>query len=127
MQRLGERTSELSFPHEKPQLRRISPCLCDSVSRKHAMVSVAMQGAIDPSVETRDVRPSKNKPAPILRPAVQKVFECLTRGMTEKEIAEELHRSIHTIHNPVEAIYQEYGVKSKVELLFKVLPITKPE
>ena len=91
------------------------------------MVSVAMQGAIDPSVETRDVRPSKNKPAPILRPAVQKVFECLTRGMTEKEIAEELHRSIHTIHNPVKTIYQEYGVKSKVELLFKVLPITKPE
>ncbi len=44
-----------------------------------------------------------------------------------KEIAEELHRSIHTIHNHVKTIYQEYGVKSKVELLFKVLPITKPE
>jgi pSer/pThr/pTyr-binding forkhead associated (FHA) protein len=82
---------------------------------------------VDPSVETRDVRTTKKKPAPVLRPAVRKVFDCLTRGMTEKEIAEELHRSIHTVHNHVKTIYQEYEVKSKVELLFKVLPSTRPE
>ncbi len=60
-------------------------------------------------------------------PAVRNVFDCLTRGMTEKEIAEELHRSIHTVHNHVKTIYQEYEVKSKVELLFKVLPSTRSE
>ncbi len=144
----------------------------ETVSRRHAMISVAATGAIvtdlgsrngtwvngtrvlatpvfpgqqihfgvmpfvvthdpradcgtDSEEETRDVRTvygtAKFQSRP-LTPPVARVFELLVQGLLEREIAEKLFRSVHTIHNHTRAIYQAYEVNSRVELLLKVMP-----
>jgi len=52
------------------------------------------------------------------------VFDCLLRGMSEKEIATELHISVHTVHNHVQKIHRIYGVRSGRELLARFVHVT---
>ena len=60
-------------------------------------------------------------PAP-LSPAQTKVFDLLVQGYLEKEVADELVLSVHTVHNHARKIYEAYRVKTRVELLLKVMP-----
>lgn len=46
----------------------------------------------------------------------QRVFECLCQGMTERHIAETMHRSRHTVHVHVKSIYRKLNVRSRAEL-----------
>jgi DNA-binding CsgD family transcriptional regulator len=51
-----------------------------------------------------------------LSPAQRRVAELLVEGNSERDIAQELGRSIHTIHDHAKAIYRAWGVKSRREL-----------
>jgi DNA-binding CsgD family transcriptional regulator len=54
-----------------------------------------------------------------LTPAQLRVLPYLLQGHREEKIAELLCRSRHTIHDHVMAIYREYGVHNRVELVLK--------
>ncbi|QDU72928.1 helix-turn-helix transcriptional regulator [Mucisphaera calidilacus] len=50
----------------------------------------------------------------------QKVLHYLRQSMTEKQIAEEIERSPHTVHVHVKSIYLKLGVSSRKELFSRV-------
>ncbi|WP_197525380.1 helix-turn-helix transcriptional regulator [Pseudobythopirellula maris] len=52
-----------------------------------------------------------------LTKAEAEVLEHALRGLTEKQIAEQLDRSHHTIHSHLKRIYKRFGVTSRAELL----------
>jgi DNA-binding CsgD family transcriptional regulator len=59
-----------------------------------------------------------NRPtADQLSPRRREVLNLLLAGMTEKEIAQDLHRSPATVHEHILAIYQHFGVRSRGELM----------
>ena len=55
----------------------------------------------------------------------QDVLAHLLRGLSEKEIARKLHRSVETIHNHVRAIYRQYDVNSRGELMARFIDQTR--
>ena len=56
-----------------------------------------------------------------LSPAEHRVAECVCRGMTEKEIADEVYRSQHTVHTQMKNIYRKLGVRKDTELMWWML------
>lgn len=52
-----------------------------------------------------------------LSPRVRVVLECLLNGLSEKQIAQSLHRSPATVHRHITALYRHFGVSSRGELL----------
>jgi len=77
---------------------------------------------VDPNEETRDPRSLLRNTPPPLQPAQTRVLGLLFEGMTEKQAAEKLEISIHTVHNHAKKIYAAYEVRSRVELLLNLLP-----
>jgi DNA-binding CsgD family transcriptional regulator len=81
---------------------------------------------VDSSIETADHR---DKLRPILPEAVasrlswaqRRVLLHLVDGLTEKETAERLKISPHTVHNHVREIYSTLAVHSRAELLALIL------
>ncbi len=61
---------------------------------------------------------------PALTAAQQRVLVELLAGLSEKAIAAKLDLSKHTVHNHIKAIYAEYRVNSRSELLARF--ITRP-
>lgn len=61
--------------------------------------------------------PSFEDPSGELSPAQQRVFLLLLDGLAEKEIATQLKKSQHTVHNHVKRIYATLRVNSRPELL----------
>lgn len=56
-----------------------------------------------------------------LSAAERRVAEGICRGLTEKEIAEGVYRSQHTIHTQMKAIYKKLGIRKDTELLWWML------
>lgn len=56
-------------------------------------------------------------PAVELSKAQQRVYDLAIKGLTEKAIAQQLHRSHHTVHTHLKAIYAKFHVSSRAELL----------
>ncbi len=56
-----------------------------------------------------------------LSPAQQDVLKLALTGASEKQIARRLHRSYHTVHSHLRAIYQAYGVSSRAELMARFI------
>ena len=56
-------------------------------------------------------------PVDLLSPAQRHVFDCLLEGIQEKQIAERLFVSPHTVHNHVKDIYRILDVHSKSQLV----------
>jgi DNA-binding NarL/FixJ family response regulator len=52
-----------------------------------------------------------------LSEAQVKVLEYLLEGYTEPQIAEQISRSRHTVHDHTKAIYQALGVNGRVQLV----------
>lgn len=52
-----------------------------------------------------------------LTPRQREVLSLLLKGLSEKEVAGDLHLSRHTVHNHVKAIYRAMEVSSRVELI----------
>jgi DNA-binding CsgD family transcriptional regulator len=58
---------------------------------------------------------------PALSPRLQQVLACLSRGLSEKLVADELSLSTHTVHQYVKDLYRRLGVRSRGELLAHVI------
>lgn len=58
-----------------------------------------------------------------LTPCQRKVAQLLLRGMSEKQAADELDRSHHTVHQHVKAIYAALSVRSRAEFMARCIPV----
>jgi DNA-binding CsgD family transcriptional regulator len=67
----------------------------------------------------RDVLRRAKEPNSDLPPRLSQTLEELLNGSSEKQIANKLELSRHTIHNYVKALHQRFGVSSRGELLAK--------
>lgn len=54
-------------------------------------------------------------------PREQAVVRCLTAGASEKDAANQIHCSIHTVHEHVKRVYRKLRVHSRGELLARIL------
>ncbi|MEM6562001.1 MAG: LuxR C-terminal-related transcriptional regulator [Planctomycetota bacterium] len=77
--------------------------------------------AVAPLIDREMFRKSTGKPYPGLSPRQSDVLEHILTGMSEKEVARALHRSVETVHNHVRAIYQTHEVNSRGELMAKFI------
>jgi len=79
-------------------------------------------GVLSPVHETATGNNSVSSSTPAgsgLTPAQMRVLPYLLQGYKEEKIAELLCRSRHTVHDHVMAIYREYGVHNRVELMLR--------
>ena len=53
----------------------------------------------------------------MLSPAEREVALAICRGLTDKEVAEILYRSYHTVRTQKKAIYRKVGVTKDTELM----------
>jgi DNA-binding CsgD family transcriptional regulator len=75
----------------------------------------------------RDVLRDAQNPHQDLPPRLSQTLAELLAGRSEKEIANRLELSRHTIHNYVKALHQRFEVSSRGELLAKAGAATKPD
>jgi DNA-binding CsgD family transcriptional regulator len=47
----------------------------------------------------------------------RRIFELMIEGMTERQIGQMVHRSVHTVHDHIKSVYAAMGVGSRFELL----------
>jgi pSer/pThr/pTyr-binding forkhead associated (FHA) protein len=57
-----------------------------------------------------------------LSSAQRRVLDLLLKGLSEKEVSQQLHISQHTVHNHAREIYRAAHVHSRAELLARLLP-----
>lgn len=55
----------------------------------------------------------------ILTEREQNVLFYVSQGLINSEIAEKLHISVHTVKAHLEAIYDKFGVKNRVQAVVK--------
>jgi DNA-binding CsgD family transcriptional regulator len=73
--------------------------------------------AIGPVVDAEVLRPRKMLEQLGLSARQYDVLDLLLRGLSEKEIARQLHRSQNTVHTHVMQIYRAAGVSGRAELM----------
>jgi DNA-binding CsgD family transcriptional regulator len=56
-----------------------------------------------------------------LTPRLATILDALLEGLSEKQVAERLKLSYHTVHSQVGLVYQRFGVHSRAELLARHL------
>ncbi|HVT88492.1 MAG TPA: helix-turn-helix transcriptional regulator [Tepidisphaeraceae bacterium] len=74
------------------------------------LIGKSIQGERPPKTLAREV-------APTLSPRMRQTLDRLLGGDSEKQIAQHLGLSKHTVHVYVKAIYKGFGVSSRGELL----------
>ena len=57
----------------------------------------------------------------ILTEREQNVLFYVSQGFINSEIAEKLHISVHTVKAHLEAIYDKFGVKNRVQAVMKAV------
>lgn len=103
-------------------LKRSSPAkLLEAITEVHAGGS-PMSSSIARKVVAsfRKAAPAATHPAH-LSPREQTVLECLARGLTYKQIADQLGISIDTIRTYLRRIYEKLHVQSRTEAVAKFL------
>lgn len=84
-------------------------------------------GELDSEIETAEPRNIGETAQDIalvpesLSTAQRRVLELLLKGLLEKQVAEQLCISQHTVHNHAREIYRAYQVHSRTELLLQAL------
>jgi len=58
-----------------------------------------------------------------LTPSQRQVAELLLQGKSEKQVASDLERSPHTVHQHVKAIYTRLSVRSRAEFMARCIPV----
>jgi len=103
-------------------LKRVAPAkLLEAIREVHAGGS-AMSSSI-----ARKVVASFQKTAPATQPAVhlspreQTVLDCLSKGLTYKQIADQLGISVDTIRTYLRRIYEKLHVQSRTEAVAKYM------
>ncbi len=61
-----------------------------------------------------------------LAPAQVRVLQGLLAGSTETEIAAEIGRSRHTVHDHTKAIYGRLNVRNRCELVLRFVNLSAP-
>jgi DNA-binding NarL/FixJ family response regulator len=56
-----------------------------------------------------------------MAPRLSQTLELLLKGSSEKQVANQMKLSQHTVHGYVKALYRMYGVSSRAELLARHL------
>lgn len=59
----------------------------------------------------------KLNPGSTLRPRLRETLELILSGDTERQVAEKMTLSVHTVHDYVKSLYIHFGVSSRTELL----------
>lgn len=77
--------------------------------------------AVDGLANSPTVRAVNADGMSLLSEREMQVVECLAEGLTNREIANRLHLSQHTVKNYLFKIFDKVGVSSRVELLFMSL------
>lgn len=72
-------------------------------------------------MDNKNERPKCRSKEDSLSSAEWMVADCICRGMSEKEAAEELCRSPLTVHTQKKSIYKKIGVSKDTELLWYVI------
>lgn len=80
-----------------------------------------MAYAVEALATSPTVRATDAKGFSLLTARELEVVKCLAEGMTNREIAEQIGLSQHTIKNYVFRIFEKLGVSTRVELLFMTL------
>lgn len=79
--------------------------------------NLALQLLGHPLPEGNEKRAATARTMAALPARVQEVLVCLLHGKSEKEIARELHLSVHTVHSNVKSLYRTFQVTSRAELM----------
>jgi len=82
--------------------------------------------AVEALANSRIVRPMNGNGLNLLSRREMEVVRCLAEGMTNREIAERLQLSQHTIKNYLFRVFDKLGVSSRMELLFMTLNQSTP-
>jgi DNA-binding NarL/FixJ family response regulator len=56
-----------------------------------------------------------------LSPQLAKTLALLARGLNEREAAAELGLSQHTVHEYVQTLYRRFGVRTRAQLLARII------
>ena len=70
--------------------------------------------------------PNPSPPDVSLPPRIRETFEHLMTGASDKEIAERLGLSIHTVREYVKTVLKSFGVGSRAQLIARCAPPTRP-
>ena len=97
--------------------RAIDPPFTD----KDACIVSLMLRAAAPMIDRELFQRSGSIDAPKLSPRQQEVLLMLLAGESEKEIASNLHRSVHTVHTFIRQIYKLFDVSSRGELMARFI------
>ena len=103
-------------------LKRLPPAkLLEAIAEVHAGGS-AMSSPIARKVVASFQQAAAPKEAPVhLSPREQNVLDCLAKGLTYKQIADQLGISIETIRTHLRRIYEKLHVQSRTEAVAKYM------
>jgi len=88
--------------------------------------SPQMSFAVEALASSPTVRAVDAKGLDVLSKREMEVVHCVAEGLTNREIAERLHLSQHTIKNYLFRVFDKLGVSGRVELLFMTLSQASP-
>jgi DNA-binding NarL/FixJ family response regulator len=102
-------------------LKRLSPAkLLQAIREVHAGGS-PMSSSIARKVVASFQKAGRGEKAGLLSPREQAVLDCLAKGLTYKQIADQLGISIETIRTHIKRIYEKLHVQSRTEAVAKYL------
>jgi len=83
--------------------------------------------AVEALATSHAIRPVKGNGLSLLSKREMEVVHCLAEGLSNREIAERLGLSQHTVKNYLFRVFDKLGVSSRVELLFMTLSQSSTE
>ena len=89
--------------------------------------SVELDLALDALANSPVVRTTNHKGVDLLSTRERQVIQCLASGMTNREIADSLGLSPHTVKNYLFRIFDKIGVSNRTELLYLTMSNSHPE
>jgi DNA-binding NarL/FixJ family response regulator len=89
--------------------------------------SVELDLALDALANSPVVRATNHKGLDLLSARERQVTQCLASGMTNRDIADSLGLSPHTVKNYLFRIFDKLGVSNRTELLYLAMSNSHPE
>ena len=106
-------------------LERLSECVRSVYQGKVWANDHALSVAVEALASSPSIRASNANGMKLLSKRELQVVRSLAEGLTNREIAEQLNLSPHTIKNYLFRIFDKLGVSSRIELLFMTLSQTE--
>jgi two-component system nitrate/nitrite response regulator NarL len=108
------------FGRDQP-MELLSKCVCCAHEGRIWADDHQLAIAVDALANTPAVRAANANGMSLLSERESQVVRCLAEGLTNREIAQRLKLSQHTVKNYFFKIFDKLGVSSRVELLFMSL------